>query len=55
MRKDVFEYKMPVKMAKELLKNRSESDKKMSQKDFLVKFVNENCGIKGICTNVIVN
>lgn len=55
MKKEIFEYKMPTKMAKELLKGRSETEKRMSQKDFLVKFVNDNCGIKGTCINVIVN
>ena len=48
-----FEYKMPDKMARELLKNRKGEEAKMRPNDFLCKVVNENFGLKYTCVNVI--
>lgn len=48
-----IEYKMPDKMARELLKNRKGDEAKMRPNDFLCKVVNENFGLKGHCVNVI--
>ena len=47
------EYKMPDKMARELLKNRKGDEAKMRPNDFLCMVVNENFGLKGHCVNVI--
>lgn len=46
------EYRMNAAMAKELLKSRKGADAKMRPNDFLCKYVNEECGIKGYCTVV---
>lgn len=48
-----IEYKMPDKMARELLKNRKGDEAKMRPNDFLCMVVNENFGLKGRCVNVI--
>lgn len=48
-----IEYKMPDKMARELLKNRKGDEAKMRPNDFLCMVVNENFGLKGHCVNVI--
>lgn len=48
-----IEYKMPDKMARELLKNRKGEETKMRPNDFLCMVVNENFGLKGHCVNVI--
>ncbi|MBQ8792349.1 MAG: hypothetical protein IJZ62_01890 [Clostridia bacterium] len=48
-----IEYKMPDKMARELLKARKGDEAKMRPNDFLCKVVNENFGLKGHCVNVI--
>ena len=47
------EYKMPIEMAKNLLKNRKGEDKKLRPNEFLCKVVNAEFGIKGTCVNVI--
>lgn len=46
------EYRMSAEMAQELLKSRKGEDAKMNPQDYLCKYVNENCGIKGDCTLV---
>ena len=51
----IIEYKMPEKMAIELLKNRKGNEAKMRPNDFLCKVVNESFGLKGYCVNVIRN
>lgn len=48
-----IKYKMPDKMARELLKNRKGDEAKMRPNDFLCMVVNENFGLKGHCVNVI--
>lgn len=48
-----IEYKMPDKMARELLKNRKGDETKMRPNNFLCMVVNENFGLKGHCVNVI--
>ena len=47
------EFKMPEAMAKSYLESRSKSDKKMEPKEYLIKVVNEEFGLKGRCVNVI--
>ena len=49
-----IEYKMPEAMAKEYLKNRKGEDAKMNPQAYLCKLVNEEFGLKGYCTKVIV-
>lgn len=46
------EYQMPKKFADELLKARKGSDKNMRPQDYLVKYVNEECGLLYNCTKV---
>jgi hypothetical protein len=53
MKAGYIEYKMPVEMAKTLLKNRKGDEAKMRPNDYLCKIVNEQFGLKGYCTNVI--
>ena len=48
-----IEYKMPEKMAKEYLRQRSGEDAKMRPNDYLCKVVNEEFGLKGYCVKVI--
>ena len=48
------EYQMPKKMANELLKARKGSDKNMRPQDYLVKYVNEDCGLLYNCTKVTI-
>ncbi len=50
-----FEYTMPQRMAAELLKARKGDDKQMEPQDYLVKYVNEDCGLLYPCTRVIVS
>lgn len=50
-----IEYKMPKKMAQALLKNRHGADVKMQPNDYLCKIVNEEFGLKGYCTNVLIS
>lgn len=49
-----IEYKMPEKMAQELLKGRKGEETKMRPNDYLCKVVNENFGLKGHCVKVIM-
>lgn len=50
-----IEYKMPEKMARELLKSRKGDEAKMRPNDYLCKVVNESFGLKGYCVKVIRN
>lgn len=47
------EYQMPKAQADELLKARKGSDKNLRPQDYLVKYVNEDCGLLYNCTRVI--
>lgn len=49
-----IEYQMGKEMADELLKSRKGADKNMQPQDFLIKYVNEECGLLYNCTRVIV-
>ena len=46
------EYRMSPVLAKELLKNRKGADVKMRPQDYLCKYVNEECCVKGHCVVV---
>ena len=46
------EYQMPKKFADELLKARKGQEKNMHPQDFLVKYVNDECGLLHNCTKV---
>ena len=46
------EYIMPQDFATELLKTRKGEEKKMNPQDFLVKYVNEECGLLYHCVSV---
>ena len=46
------EYRMSPELAKELLKARKGADLKMRPQDYLCKYVNEECGLKGHCVLV---
>ena len=48
------EYQMPEAFAKEILKMRKGSDKNMKPQDYLIKYVNEDCGLLYNCTKVTV-
>lgn len=48
-----IEYKMPIAVAKALLKDRNTADLKMQLNDFLCKIVNEQYGLLGNCVKVI--
>ena len=48
-----FEYQMPHEFASEILKNRKGQERNMRPQDFLVKYVNEECGLLYNCTRVI--
>lgn len=48
-----FEYKMPDKMAREFLKNRSAEDKKLNPNEYLCRIVNEQFGLLYNCVKVI--
>lgn len=54
MKEYCIEYKMPKEMARIMLKERKGTDAKMKPNDFLCKVVNETCGLRGTCTNVIL-
>ena len=47
-----IEYQMPQAFADELLKARKGQDKNMRPQDFLVKYVNEECGLMYNCVKV---
>lgn len=48
------EYIMSSLMADEILKTRKGDDKKMRPQDYLIKYVNEDCGLLRTCTKVTV-
>jgi hypothetical protein len=50
----MFEYKMSKAMADEVLKNRKGDDKKAQNQDYLVKYVNEQFGLRLPVARVIV-
>ena len=47
------EYSMPEAMAANLMSTRKGSDKKLDKQAFLVKYVNEECGLLYHCTKVV--
>lgn len=47
-----IEYQMSQKFADELLKSRKGQDKSMRPQDFLVQYVNEECGLLYNCVKV---
>lgn len=47
------EYSMPQKLADELLKQRKGSERNMDKQAFLVKYVNEQCGLLYNCVKVV--
>lgn len=49
---DGFEYKMSETMAKAILSVRKGEEKKKHPKEYLIDYVNEQMGIKGVCTGV---
>ena len=46
------EYQMPAQMAKEILNARKGMEKNMRPQEFLVKYVNEECGLLYNCVKV---
>lgn len=50
-----FEYVMSKEMAKNLLDNRNDLEKKMRPQEYLCKIVNEQFGIMGTCSKVSYN
>jgi hypothetical protein len=51
----MFEYKMSKAMADEALKNRKGDDKKAQNQEYLVKYVNEQFGLRLPVVRVIVD
>lgn len=49
-----IEYKMPEQMAKDYYKKRGSNNANMTMNEYLCKVVNEECGLKGKCTKVIL-
>jgi hypothetical protein len=49
-----IEYEMPKELAKQILATRKGTDQNMHPQEFLKKVVNEEFGLKGYCSNVIV-
>ena len=47
-----IEYRMSPELAKDLLKARKGNDLKMRPQDYLCKYFNEECGVKGNCVVV---
>lgn len=54
MNKGNIEYKMSKEMANSYLKIRKGEDKKKHPQEHLCKIVNEEFGIKRVCTKVII-
>ena len=46
------EYRMSAVLAKDLLKSRKGADLKLRPQEYLCKYVNEECGLKGQCVVV---
>ena len=61
MKENVFvksgkvEYKMPKKMAEDLVRASGKDKKHLNVQDYLVEYVNRECGLLRQCTRVIVN
>lgn len=49
-----FEYIMSTEMAKGILKDRQDDDKRVPNQKFLCDYVNRECGLMGVCVKVIV-
>lgn len=49
-----YEYVMTKAMANDLLNNRTGDDKKMNPADYLIKVVNNEFGVLGICAKVSI-
>lgn len=49
-----IEYEMPKELAKQILATRKGTDQNIHPQEFLKKVVNEEFGLKGYCSNVIV-
>ena len=49
-----YEYVMTKAMANDLLNNRTGDDKKMNPADYLIKVVNNEFGVLGICSKVSI-
>lgn len=47
------EYKMPEALGRNLLKTKKNADPKATTQQYLCKYVNEQCGVKGTCVKVI--
>ena len=47
-----IEYQMPKKFADELLKSRKPAEKNLRPQDFLVRYVNDECGLLRECVKV---
>lgn len=47
-----IEYRMSEVLAKDLLKARKGNDLKLRPQEYLCKYVNEECGVKGNCVVV---
>ena len=50
---NTFEYKMTAAMADNYLRMRKGAQKNISMQEYLCNIVNEEFGIKGICTKVL--
>ena len=51
----MFEYKMSKLMANEALNNRKGEEKKMKPQDYLIKYVNEQFGLRLPVVKVIID
>ena len=49
-----FEYVMSKDMAKDLLDRRKGDERKKRPQDYLIEYVNTECGIMGTCVKVVV-
>ena len=49
-----IEYEMSKEMAKQILATRKGTDQNVHPQEFLKRVVNEDFGLKGYCTNVII-
>lgn len=47
-----LEYNMSKTLADSILKDRKGADKKMDPQTYLIKYVNEQCNLKGVCVKV---
>ena len=51
----MIEYKMSKKLFDAILDTRSESERKMNQYEYIVKVINEEYGLRGVVSRVIVD